>query len=407
MKKISDTIHKDFPLLRDTSLVYLDSAATSQTPQPVVDAIENYYTQYRASIHRGLYPIAERTTDQYEDAREKTADLIGAEKEEIIFTSGATASSNMLIYSLEQSLDLREGDEIVTTVMEHHAALLPLQEFAKRNKLSIKYIPLTKQLRLDHAAARKLISKKTKIVSVMLSSNVLGTINDISFFSVLAKKVGAVMITDATAAVGHIPVDVKELNVDFLFFSGHKMCGPTGTGVLYGKKEVLEDIKPSFFGGGMINSVACDKEATWAKDMSRFEAGTPNIAGVIGLGSAIDYIQCLDLERIHTEVVEILSYAIETLSNISGVCVYCEKDVDKNIGTVSFTVDGIHPHDVAQIAGQNNIAVRAGHHCAMPLVKELGVNATVRASLYFYNTKKDIDALCEVVQKAKEIFKIV
>ncbi len=407
MKKISDTIHKDFPLLRDTSLVYLDSAATSQTPQSVVDAIENYYTKYRASIHRGLYSAAERATDQYEDAREKIADFIGADKEEIIFTSGATASSNMLIYSLEQSLDLQEDDEIVTTVMEHHAALLPLQELAKRKKLSIKYIPLTKDLRLDHAVAQKLISKKTKIVSVMLASNVLGTINDVSFFSSLAKKVGAVVITDATAAVGHIPVNVKELGVDLMFFSGHKMCGPTGVGVLHGKKEILEDLKPGFFGGGMISSVTCDKEAKWAKGVSRFEAGTPNIAGVIGFGSAIDYIQCLDAGKIHTEVADVLSYAIDTLSNISGVHVYCEKDVDKNVGTISFTVEGIHPHDVAQIAGQNNVAVRAGHHCAMPLADKLGVSATVRVSLYFYNTKKDIDALCEVIQKAKEIFKIV
>ena len=407
MKKISDTIHKDFPLLRDTSLVYLDSAATSQTPQSVVDAIENYYTKYRASIYRGLYPVAERATDQYENVREKTADLIGATKEEIIFTSGATASSNMLVYSLEHSLDLKEGDEIVTTVMEHHASLLPLQELAKRKKLSIKYIPLTEDFRLDHTVAQELISEKTKIVSVMLSSNVLGTINDVSFFSALAKKAGAVMITDATAAVGHILVDARELDVDFMFFSGHKMCGPTGIGVLYGKKEVLDDIKPSFFGGGMINSVACDKEATWAKDISRFEAGTPNIAGVIGLGSAIDYIQCLGVERIHTEVAEVLSYAIDMLSGISGVRVYCEKDISKNVGTVSFTIEGIHPHDVAQVAGQHNIAVRAGHHCAMPLAKELGVSATTRASIYLYNTKKDIDALCEVVQKAKEIFKVV
>jgi cysteine desulfurase/selenocysteine lyase len=396
-------IIEDFPLLKVGGLAYLDTAATSQTPQVVLNAMNNYYTKFRANIHRGLYAISEEATAQYEQARKDVAGFIGAQEDEIIFTAGATASSNMLIYSLEQTLELHAGDEIVTTIMEHHASLVPLQELAKRKQLVLKHISITKDLELDYESAQKLITPKTKIVSVMLASNVTGTINDVAQIAKKAHDVGAVVIVDATAAVGHISVDVKKLDADFIYFSGHKMCGPTGVGVLYGKKERLEILHPSFFGGGMIDSVT-KNDATWAKDISRFEAGTPNIAGVIGLGCAVNYLQTVDIEKIHEHVREVFSYAYEKLSEIKGMKLLCEKYPQKNVGIISFDVDGVHSHDMAQILAGEKVAVRAGHHCAMPLIQEISVVSTVRASFYFYSTKADVDALVSAIKKAQDIF---
>ena len=394
---------EDFPLLKAGGLAYLDTAASSQTPQVVLDVMDDYYTKYRANIHRGLYDISEKATAQYEQARKDVAGLIWAQEDEIIFTAGATASSNMLIYALEQTLKFESGDEIVTTVMEHHASLVPLQELAKRKQLVLKHISVTKDLELDLDVAQRLITPKTKIVSVMLASNVTGTINDVAQIAKIAHEVGAIFIVDATAAVGHISVDVKELGVDFLYFSGHKMCGPTGVGVLYGKKEQLEILYPSFFGGGMIDSVT-KNDATWAKDISRFEAGTPNIAGVIGLGAAVNYLQTVGIEKIHEHVREVFSYAYEKLSEIKGMKLLCEKDPQKNVGIISFDVEGVHSHDMAQILAGEKVAVRAGHHCAMPLIQEIGVVSTVRASFYFYSTKQDVEALISAIKKAQDIF---
>ena len=405
MHNVFEHIKKDFPVLRSGELAYLDTAATSQTPQSVIDAVSDYYTNYRASIHRGLYPVAEKATQEYEKARESVAEFIHADADEVIFTAGATASSNMLVYALENTFDLQEGDEIVISITEHHASIVPLQEFARRKKLVMKYIPLANNFELDYNKAAELITERTKIVSVMLASNVLGTIHDISKIVALGHKVGAIVISDATAAVGHIPVDVHHLGVDFLYFSGHKICGPTGIGVLYGKKERLNSLYPGFFGGSMIDVVEKDR-ATWADDISRFEAGTSNIAGVIGLAAAVTYLEDIGgTKAIHSIVADLVEYAMQELKKIEGLTVYVEADVRKNTGIVSFTIDGIHPHDIAQIAGQNNVAIRAGHHCAMPLIEELGLSATARMSLYFYNTKNDVDRLILSLQKAVKTFK--
>ena len=419
MKFETETIKKDFPIFDKTkNLVYLDNAATSQTPQVVLDAMDAYYTSFRANIHRGSYEEGEVASATYEEARAKVARFIGADTREVIFTAGATASSNMLVSMLEHSVEKRvtlflpekglpffgEGDEVVTTVMEHHASLIPLQEFAKRQGLTLNYIGLPYgEAGLDYDEALRLITPKTKIVSVMLASNVTGVINDVARIAEMAHKVGALVICDATAAVGHMLVDVKKLGVDFLYFSGHKMCGPTGVGVLWGKKELLEKFEPGVYGGGIVDDVTMEG-AVWRDIPARFEAGTPNIAGAIGLGVATEYLTKIGAENIREHNTKLTQEAVTRLEEVSGVRVISEKDTNKNVGIVSFVVDGIHPHDVADILGKNGVAVRAGHHCAMPLHTVLGVPATVRASFYFYNTREDIDALIAGIKKAKEIF---
>ncbi len=397
-----EKIRKDFSRYGRDGLVYLDTAATSLTPECVIDKMNEYYRKYRANIHRGLYKTAEKATEEYEKARKLVADFIGADKDEIVFTAGATASSNMLTYALENTFEFKRDDEIVTTVMEHHASLLPLQSLAKRKKLMLKHISFTKRFELDYAEAEKLITKKTKIVSAMLASNVFGTVNDIARISKIAHDVGALMIVDATAGVGHISMNVKELDADFLYFSGHKMCGPTGVGVLYGKKEKLKKLEPGFVGGGIVEDVGTTC-AEWCDIPERFEAGTQNIAGVIGLGRAVEYLDNLGIENIKKHTEDLVVYAQEKLREIEGVRIY-SASYEKNVGILSFNIDGVHAHDTAEVLAQNGIAVRAGHHCAMPLHKEIDVPATVRASFYIYNTKEDIDILVEKIKLSKKIF---
>jgi cysteine desulfurase/selenocysteine lyase len=397
-----ESIRKDFPILKKDSLVYLDSAATSLTPEPVLEAMNEYYRTYRANIHRGLYKEAERASKEYEEAREAVERFIGAGSYEIIFTAGATDSSNKLFYSLEQSGLLKEGDEIVTTVMDHHAVLLPLQALVKRKKLILHYIPLETTTTLDYCQAEKLITNKTKIVALTLASNVLGTINDVARVARRAHDVGALVVVDATAGVGHIPVDVQLLGADFLFFSGHKMCGPTGVGVLYGKKSELAKIEPCFLGGGIVEEVT-QTNFVLTEGVMRFEAGTPNIAGVIGLTVAVEYVERLGLGIIQRHCQKLVTYAQEKMSEIEGVTVFSAKP-DINVGIVSFVLDTVHPHDVAEIAGKHGVGLRAGHHCALPLHTELKVPATTRASIYMYSTKEDIDALVSGIVEAKKIF---
>lgn len=399
-------IKNDFPFFNEAGkhTVYLDSAASSQTPQVVLDAMNAYYVKFRANVHRGLYEASEAASIAYEEARAKVAHFIGANPREVIFTAGATASSNMLMLMLEHSGVVTQGDEIVTTVIEHHASLIPLQEIARRKSLQIKHIPV-QNIALDYEVAEKLITEKTKIVSVILASNVTGAINDIARIAKMAHAVGALVICDATAAVGHMPVDVNELGVDFLYFSGHKMCGPTGVGVLWGKGIVLEKLAPGFYGGGGIEEVTLE-QATFTGVPERFEAGTPNIAGAIGLGAAVDYLERIGMEQVRAHTVGLTREAVTLLKEIPGVRLIAEEDASKNIGIVSFLVDGVHPHDIAEILGREGVAVRAGHHCAMPLHTFLGVPATVRASFYLYNTRKDIDALVAGIKKAKEIFNV-
>lgn len=398
----SKKIRTDFPQLDSDGYHYLDSAASSLTPTPVLDAVSGYYHNYRANVHRALFKEAVTATERYEEARKKVAQFINVLPDEIIFTSGATESSNMLIRMLEESRVLKEGGDLVTTEMEHHGALVPLQQLAKRAKLELRFIQL-KGSSLDYAAAEKLITEKTAFVSVILASNVTGAVNDIRRIADVAHKYGALVVVDATAAVGHIPVDGGTLGADALYFSGHKMLGPTGIGVLWVKKSLLEKLEPSNFGGHMI--VRVEKEqAEWAPIPERFEAGTKNIGGVIGLGAAVDYLEHVGVKEIHEHVARLVSLAIAQLEKIPGVRVLAEHDAEKNAGIVSFVAQFAHPHDIAEILARDRIAVRPGHHCAMPLHTALGVNATTRASFHVYNTPEDVDALVMALKKARDIF---
>jgi cysteine desulfurase/selenocysteine lyase len=401
----SKKIRNDFPQLDGEDNHYLDAAATSLTPQAVLDAVIDYYTHSRANVHRGLFPEALRATDLYEAARQKVAAFINAEPDEIIFTSGATESSNMLVRMIDESMPFTEEEnkDIVTTVMEHHGALIPLQEFAFRRAIPIVSIPLS-GTELDYQKTEEIITDNTILVSAMLASNVTGAINDVARIADVAHAHHALMVVDATAAVGHIPVDVKTLGCDALYFSGHKMLAPTGVGVLWAKKEVLARLTPSSFGGHMVSDVKNNK-AEWAEIPERFEAGTKNIAGVIGLGAAIDYIQAIGIANIRAHTQELAAYLIARLGEIPGVVIVAEDDVTKNVGIVSFSCEWAHPHDIAEILAREHVAVRAGHHCAIPLHNALGIASSVRASFHVYNTKEDIDSLIEGVLKARTIFK--
>lgn len=399
----NNKIKQDFPLLKDGSLSYLDNAASSQTPEIVIDAIEEYYKTYRANVHRGLYSASEKATEKYEQARGVVAQFIGAGVDEIVFTSGATMSSNMLILALENTKGVLKGNTIVTTVMEHNSSFLPLKKYAERTKKNFVQINLTESMNIDYDELENKLTKDVAIVSVTFASNILGTINDIQRISKLAHKVEALLIVDATAAVGHIPINVKKFDVDFLYFSGHKMCGPTGIGVLYGKKELLNKLEPGFYGGGMVSSIE-QKKYQWVDGPQKFESGTPNIEGAIGLSVATTYLNNLGLEKIHTLITKLTKELILEIKKIDGVTVFTEIDEEKNIGIVSFTMKGIHPHDIAQILAKKKVAVRAGHHCSMTLHKALNVHATVRVSIYLYNTKEDIQKLVSALKEVKRIF---
>lgn len=390
-------LKKDFPIFENSKLVYLDSASTSQKPKVVIDAVKNFYEKENANIHRGIYALSEKATINYEEVREKVAKLINANcEEEIIFTKGTTESLNLLAYSL----DLQKGDEIILTEMEHHSNLVPWQQLAKRKGVVVKYIPINKEGILDLDVFKKLLTERTKVVSVVHVSNVLGTVNPIKEIIKLAHSKGAVCIIDAAQSVGSMKVDVQELDCDFLAFSGHKILGPTGTGVLYGKKKLLARMEPFLYGGDMIREVSLGG-CSWNDLPWKFEAGTPNIAGVIGLGKAIGYIIEVGVEKIEGHKLELVDYAVMELSKVEGITIYGPK---VKSGVISFTVNGVPPHDMATLLDREGIAVRAGVHCAMPLVKKLGVSGTVRASFHVYNTKEDVDALIKGVEKARRVF---
>lgn len=395
-----ENILKDFPELASGEYHYLDSSASSLTPTPVTGAVEEYYRNYRANTHRGLYKEAVRATETYEEVREKVARWIGAESaREIIFTSGATESSNMIAGMLQRKV--REGANIVTTVMEHHSAFLPLRAFAQRQGVEFRLAPLS-GIALDVAELEHLVDKNTVILSVMLASNVTGVVNDIARIAKIAHRVGAFLVVDATAGVGHIPLHVFALGVDALYFSGHKMFAPTGVGVLWVREEHLKDMEPAFVGGHMIDRFEGD-EPVWADAPARFEAGTKNIGGVIGLGSAIDYIEEIGLPEIHAHNSSLAMGAISELGKIEGVRAYALPS-EKNTGVVSFTCDFAHPHDIAEVLARSRVAVRPGHHCAIPLHRALGITATTRASFHVYNTEKDVEALVSGIREVKKLF---
>lgn len=393
-----------FPILHQDvnghPLVYFDSAATSQKPLPVIEALDRYYREYNSNVHRGVHTLGTKATDAYEGAREKVRRFLNAQSaQEIIFTRGTTASLNLVASSYGRA-NVKEGDEIVITYMEHHSNLIPWQQLAKQTGATLKYIPMQEDGTIDLRDVEATVTEAAKIVAIAHVSNVLGTINPVREIARIAHERGAVVVVDAAQSAPHMKVDVQELDCDFLALSGHKMCGPTGIGVLYGKKKWLEQMEPVEFGGEMIDFVEL-YDSTWKELPWKFEGGTPIIAGAIGLGAAIDFLEQVGLDAIAAHEHELAQYALERLAGIDGVTVYGPKE---RAGLVTFNIDGVHPHDVATVLDAEGIAIRAGHHCAQPLMKWLGVTATARASFYLYNTKEEIDAFIAALQKAKEYF---
>lgn len=403
----TEKIKQDFPIfnqkINDETLVYLDNAATSQIPKFVEEKVRDFNEKERANVHRGVHALGLRATNQYESSRQKVANFIGANNaKEVIFTSGCTDSLNLVAASFGEQ-NIQAGDEILVSIMEHHSNLLPWQQLAKRKQAKLNFIEINSDGLLDIENLKSKINSKTKIVALTHVSNVLGTINPIKELTDLAHEKGAIVVVDGAQAVGHFPIDVAELNVDFYAFSGHKMFAPTGIGVLYGKKDLLDKMPPYRLGGEMIANVTREG-ATWAEVPYKFEAGTPNIAGAIGLGAAIDYLQSLDFELIQKHEQELTSYALAKLKNVSGLTIYGPQKSNGRIGVISFNLKNIHPHDLATALDLNGIEVRAGHHCAQPLMASLDTESTVRASLSIYNTKDDIDKLVSSLHEAKEFF---
>lgn len=407
MESNFETLRSDFPILNqqvnDERLVYLDNAATAQRPNQVVDALVHFYQHDNANVHRGVHTLAERATSQYEAARAKVQRFINAAKtDEIVFTKGTTDSLN-LIASTYGEANIQAGDEIVISIMEHHSNLIPWQQLALRKHATLKYIELTATGELDMADAANKITDRTKIVSVTHASNVLGTVNLIKALARLAHQHGAVMIADGAQAAPHMPVDVQALDVDFYAFSGHKMLGPTGIGVLYGRENLLATMPPYQFGGEMIGFVHRD-DSTWAELPWKFEAGTQNIAGAIGLGAAVDYLTQLGMDQVQQHEQQLVNYLLPKLIAMPGVTVYGPQDPQHHTGVIAFNIDGLHPHDAATALDMEGVAVRAGHHCAQPLMAALGLVATARASFYIYNTQADADQLLTSLQATKEFF---
>ena len=402
------TIRKDFPILfqevNDEPLVYLDNAATTQKPTQVLDVLRHYYEHDNANVHRGVHTLAERATADYENSREKVRAFIHAkDTAEVLFTRGTTTGLNWLARSYGDAF-IKEGDEIVISYMEHHSNIIPWQQLVERKGATLRYLPLTDEGFIDMTAAKEIINEKTAIVSLAYVSNVLGVINPIKELGEMAHANNAVMIVDGAQATPHMAVDIQDLDADFFAFSGHKMCGPTGIGVLYGKRKWLEQMEPVEFGGEMIDFVNLF-DSTWKELPWKFEAGTPNIAGAIALGAAVDYLNEIGMDNIHRYEQELVDYVLPKLHEIDGITTYGPQDPAHHTGVIAFNLDGIHPHDVATALDMEGIAVRAGHHCAQPLMNYLNLPATARASFYFYNTKEDADRLIEAIKATKEFFK--
>ena len=401
-----ETIINDFPILKQKvngkRLAYLDSTATSQKPTQVIQAIDDYYNRYNSNVHRGVHTLGSLATDGYEGAREVVRRFIHARYfEEVIFTRGTTAAINLVAHSYGDA-HIQEGDEIVVTQMEHHANIVPWQQLAKRKNAVLKFIPMTDSGELTIEAVKETITDKTKIVAVAHVSNVLGTINDIKTIAQIAHEHGAIIAVDGAQSVPHMKVDVQALDVDFYSFSGHKMLGPTGIGVLYGRRALLNQMEPIEFGGDMIDFVGLH-ESTWTDLPTKFEAGTPLIAQAIGLKAAIEYLERIGFDAIHKHEAEITAYAYDKMSEIDGIEIY-GPDKNKRAGIITFNLKDVHPHDVATALDTEGVAVRAGHHCAQPLMKWLNVSSTARASFYIYNTKEDVDQLIEGLKQTKEFF---
>ncbi|MGC8878988.1 MAG: cysteine desulfurase [Anaerolineae bacterium] len=403
----SDTVRKDFPILHQSvngkPLVYLDSAASSQKPLAVIQAMDEYYRSYHANVHRGIHQLSEKATEAYEEARRKIARFINARSwREIIFTRNATEAINLVAYAWGRR-NITARDKILVTEMEHHANLVPWQQLAAETGAQLAYIPLDEHFCCDMATYEVMLDERVKLVAITQMSNVLGTIVPVHEFVARAHAVGALVLLDGAQGVPHLPTDVQSLDVDFLVASGHKMLGPTGSGFLYGKRHLLEEMPPFLTGGEMIRRVTWEG-AEWNELPHKFEAGTPAIAEAIGLGVAVDYLSRLGMENVRQHEVDLTRYALEQLGQVEGIRIYGPQQVDMRGGAIAFNLDGLHAHDVAAILDQEGIAIRAGHHCAMPLHQKLGVAATARASFYIYNDLAEIDRLVEALDVVRRLF---
>lgn len=400
-------LRRDFPIFGRTvhgkPLIYLDNAATTQRPQAVIDAVTEYYRRYNANVHRAVHTLSHEASVAYEEAHKKAAKFINARSwREIVFTRNATEALNLVAYAWGLHT-LRPGDEVLVTIMEHHSDIVPWQMLRELKKIQLTFLDVTDEGRLKLDDLAKLLTERTKLVGVIYASNVLGTINPVREIIEEAKRVGAVTVVDAAQAAPHIPIDVQALDCDFLAVSGHKMLGPTGIGFLYGRRELLESMHPFLHGGDMIATVTTES-VTFNELPWKFEAGTPHIAGGIGLGAAIDYLLALGLENVYAHEQKILAYALEKLLQIEGLEIYGPKDTKDRLAVISFNLKGVHPHDVASILDEAGIAVRSGHHCAQPLMRRLGMDNTARASFYIYNSEEDVDALVEALKTAQKLF---
>ena len=405
-------LRADFPILRRTvrggrPLVYLDSGATSQKPRQVISAMSEYYEQHNAAVHRGAHQLAEEATDAYESARETVAAFIGADSNEVVFTKNATEALNLVAYAFsnsgEQPFALGPGDTVVVTEMEHHANLIPWQELCRRSGAQLRWLPVTDDGRLDLSELDKIVDESVAVLAFTHQSNVLGTINPTEELIARARAVGALVVLDACQSIPHQPFDVTEAGADFVAFSGHKMLGPTGIGVLWGRPELLQSMPPFLTGGSMIEVVQMD-HSTYAPPPKRFEAGTPPVAEAVGLATAIDYLSAVGMEQVHAHEIDLTCGALDGLSELPGVRIIGPADTAERGGAISFAVDGVHPHDVGQVLDDLGVAVRVGHHCAWPLMRRYQVQATTRATFYLYNTPEDVDALITGVREVQRFF---
>lgn len=401
-----ERVRADFPILsrkvKGKRLVYLDSAATSQKPRQVIDALVRFYSEYNSNIHRSVHTLGEEATEAYESARGRTAKFVGASSRELVFVRGTTEAINLVRFAWGEK-EVKRGDLLVTTLMEHHSNIVPWQLLAKSRGATLKYVGLTPDGSLDIGELEELLDDNPKLVAVTHCSNVLGTVNDVKRICKMAKSSGAVTVVDGAQSVPHLPVDVSDVGCDFYAFSGHKALGPTGIGALVGRKSLLEEMDPFQGGGEMIREVFLD-HSTWNEVPHKFEAGTVNIADAIGLGAAVDYLSALGMSRVRDHERKLLAYAMETLAKVKGFTAYGPKEGEERAGVVSFNLADIHPHDLATILDDEGIAIRSGHHCAQPLMKWLGVAATSRASFHIYNSSDDVDALRAGLEKARAIF---
>ena len=396
-------IKKDFPILEKRDISYLDSGATTQKPNQVIDEIEKYYKNYNANPHRGAYSLSIEATEEYENTRTKIAKFINAKnREEIIFTKNATESLNLIAYSYGLE-NLKKDDEIVISIMEHHSNLVPWQNVAKTTGAKLNYMYINNEFELSDEEIESKITDKTKIVGITHVSNVLGTVNNVEKIIKYAHKKGAIVVVDGSQSIPHMKIDVQKMNPDFFVFSGHKMLAPLGIGVLYGKKELLNKMNPFLMGGDMIEYVY-EQDTTFAPLPNKFEAGTQNVEGVIGLGAAIDYIEKIGYDNINILETEIVDYARQELNKLDFITLYMTPNKKNHQGVISFNIKGVHPHDVASILDGNGVCVRSGNHCAQPLMRYLGIDSTCRASFYIYNTKEDVDRLVDALKKAYGMF---